>query len=414
MNAAVVALAAAALWSPGFGLDAQGVPIIRIGLATGLDEAEITLPDRTCVATASGGPAKLRSLIGVEKSPPDEAHVEAALAGWRVRGHADARPVERGAVYSFGKGVVDTRVVWIGISEGEGPSLRLVEAPPAGVVSLTCAAQPAQAFRLSGASFRGVAYPGALVVALDAAGKLVMNEVDAETALEAVVPAETFPSAPAAALQAQAVAARNQLLARLGNRHTADPFHLCAQTHCQVYSPSKRAASTSAAVAATRGQVVSRGGALVDAVYSASCGGFPASPTEVFSSAPGVAGGAGPDLTAPPRPWCGQTRFGKDRYRWHQAIPAVRVLERGPSGRVVAAALSDGRIVRGQLPIRRALGDLPSALFLVRDGHAHGGGYGHGAGMCQVGAIAQAEAGRDHGAILRSYYGDDSEIRQLW
>jgi stage II sporulation protein D len=47
----------------------------------------------------------------------------------------------------------------------------------------------------------------------------------------------------------------------------------------------------------------------------------------------------------------------------------------------------------------------------ARDGHgnvteviASGGGNGHGAGMCQVGALAQARAGRPYDEILRSYY----------
>jgi len=35
---------------------------------------------------------------------------------------------------------------------------------------------------------------------------------------------------------------------------------------------------------------------------------------------------------------------------------------------------------------------------------ASGGGNGHGAGMCQVGALSQARAGRTYDEILRSYY----------
>jgi len=59
-------------------------------------------------------------------------------------------------------------------------------------------------------------------------------------------------------------------------------------------------------------------------------------------------------------------------------------------------------------------GILRSSLFKVavkKDRHgrvtevlASGGGNGHGAGMCQVGALAQARAGRDYVTILRSYY----------
>jgi stage II sporulation protein D len=59
-------------------------------------------------------------------------------------------------------------------------------------------------------------------------------------------------------------------------------------------------------------------------------------------------------------------------------------------------------------------GILRSSLFKVavtKDRHgnvvevvASGGGNGHGAGMCQVGALAQARAGRTYDEILRTYY----------
>jgi stage II sporulation protein D len=34
----------------------------------------------------------------------------------------------------------------------------------------------------------------------------------------------------------------------------------------------------------------------------------------------------------------------------------------------------------------------------------HGGGYGHGIGMCQWGAIGRARAGQDYRTILTTYY----------
>jgi stage II sporulation protein D len=35
---------------------------------------------------------------------------------------------------------------------------------------------------------------------------------------------------------------------------------------------------------------------------------------------------------------------------------------------------------------------------------ATGGGWGHGIGMCQVGAMGRAEAGQDYRTILEAYY----------
>jgi len=51
---------------------------------------------------------------------------------------------------------------------------------------------------------------------------------------------------------------------------------------------------------------------------------------------------------------------------------------------------------------------LKSTLFEVkREGAAfvfRGAGFGHGVGMCQLGAIGMAEAGKTHDVILGHYY----------
>ena len=64
--------------------------------------------------------------------------------------------------------------------------------------------------------------------------------------------------------------------------------------------------------------------------------------------------------------------------------------------------------VSGELRIRKLLGNLPSAMFVVdrEDGATvlRGGGWGHGAGMCQWGAVGRAEAGQGYREILRAYY----------
>ena len=72
---------------------------------------------------------------------------------------------------------------------------------------------------------------------LDHAGQLLAgNAIDAERMLEGVVPAEIHPSAPPAALRAQAIAARTELLSQLGKRHHGHPFLTCADQRCQVYA----------------------------------------------------------------------------------------------------------------------------------------------------------------------------------
>ncbi len=70
--------------------------------------------------------------------------------------------------------------------------------------------------------------------------------------------------------------------------------------------------------------------------------------------------------------------------------------------------------VHRELPVRRLFGNLNSGLFVLdveRDPKGRltalrftGGGWGHGVGMCQMGAIGRAEHGHDFGRILDHYY----------
>src|SRR6185295_11283512 len=119
-------------------------------------------------------------------------------------------------------------------------------------------------------------YWGAVYVTLDRDGALVVaNAVGEDRLLAGLVPAEMYADAPAAALEAQAIAARTELLQKIGRRNLTDPFLLCSSQQCQVYAGAgKEDARTTRAVEATRGIVLLRdGGGLVDVRYSASCGG---------------------------------------------------------------------------------------------------------------------------------------------
>ena len=97
------------------------------------------------------------------------------------------------------------------------------------------------------------------------------------------------------------------------------------------------------------------------------------------------------------------------------------MLGRGVSGRARAIELEgEARAVEvaGELRIRRLLGNLPSAMFVVDAGAGgalvlRGGGWGHGAGMCQWGAVGRAEAGQGYREILRAYY-SGAEVARVY
>ena len=75
--------------------------------------------------------------------------------------------------------------------------------------------------------------------------------------------------------------------------------------------------------------------------------------------------------------------------------------------------------VRGELVIRRLFGNLSSALFLVEPPEKdhpgewvfRGAGWGHGVGMCQIGAIGRAEHGQTYREILRHYFSGAEIVR---
>lgn len=94
-------------------------------------------------------------------------------------------------------------------------------------------------------------------------------------------------------------------------------------------------------------------------------------------------------------------------------------LERGKSGRIVRLKIvgtERERVIGKEQEIRRTLSEshLKSSAFVVTtqlgaDGipqsfHLSGAGWGHGVGLCQIGAAMMGEKGYDHEAILRHYY----------
>jgi len=300
------------------------------------------------------------------------------------------------------------------------------------------------------------AYRGKLYVALDRNGNMSLgNLADMEDVLAGTVGAEIFSSAPDEALKAQAVAARNHLLVKLGTRHFADPYLLCSTQHCQVYrgkaSENERVRK---AVEETRGLFLFSGDRPANTLYSAVSGGYTENNDNVWPQPPDPELRGLPDwpqadrrfiggineknleqfLTDPPRVYCMMAGYNEERIRWTRIFSATRVndllrrynvgnvLDLKAAGRGVSGRLK-GLVVKGAggevvlhdgLEIRRLFADLPSTLVrinIVRDPQGSpqsfefsGAGWGHGVGMCQTGAIGRALTGQKAADILMHYY----------
>ena len=103
----------------------------------------------------------------------------------------------------------------------------------------------------------------------------IINELNLEDYLKGVVPAEMGPKVfdELEALKAQAVAARTYAVRRL-NEFRTEGFDICPGPACQAYLGfSGEDAMSSRAVTDTAGLVMTYQGQLIDALYTATCGG---------------------------------------------------------------------------------------------------------------------------------------------
>ncbi|MBM3325014.1 MAG: SpoIID/LytB domain-containing protein [Calditrichaeota bacterium] len=302
-----------------------------------------------------------------------------------------------------------------------------------------------------------------------------ISEIPIDVYLRGVVPAEMPAGFPMEALKAQAVAARSEVLAKLFTKHLNDPFDVCATEHCQVYAGvTHEDPRTNEAVIETSGEVLMREGALMDAVYCAVCGGHTEDASRVWASPqPGSSKGVwccapkkipAVDLTteegarewilSAPDVYCNvpaevlpvNPDYTRRHFRWEvtynrqelEKIIArntgqdigtlfeILPLERGVSGRLLLIEILGSRKnlkIKKEINIRRALSPtmLESSCFVVdieQDEQGlpaeimlTGAGWGHGAGMCQVGAAHMALQGKTYREILAHYYPGTSVVR---
>jgi len=290
----------------------------------------------------------------------------------------------------------------------------------------------------------------------DRPGLKVVNVVDLESYTHGVLSAEMPIGSPMEALRAQAVIARTHALyMRFRPRHAADGYHLCDGQHCQVYQGvASETPRSREVVSGTLGRVVTLHGKLAHVLYSASCGGHTQSSSEVkgWGDAPHFTGTPDSDTSQPPpsSPWglrqwlrgspgayCATAAVQASHFRWTRVVPAEEIgdrvnrrlgigrlvgivpLRRSASGHlnsVLVRGSLGSRVIDSEMGIRSLLGvgSQRSSLFVVdaeNDSQGnpkafvfYGGGWGHGVGLCQSGAIGRAERGQSYAEILRAYF----------
>ena len=300
---------------------------------------------------------------------------------------------------------------------------------------------------------RGQPYRGELRIQNAPGGGLtVVNRLDMETYLQGVVPREIgrFDLDIYEAIKAQAVAARTYAYTYLGRR-AEHGFDVYATVEDQVYGGAGAENETvNRAVRETSGEILAYNGRPITAYYHSTCAGHTAAIDEVWPNPPVPylvavrdvdASGQAYDRVSSRFTWTerwthdelvgilNRTMADSLRGRRITRIQEMRVEARTPSGRVRALRLETdaGRFTLGRDRVRWILtpnrgGLLNSSKFdvaLTRSGGrvteivATGGGWGHGIGMCQVGAMGRARTGQDYRTILRTYY-PGTEIQRLY
>lgn len=121
-------------------------------------------------------------------------------------------------------------------------------------------------------AWNGSNYYGQITFSKSAKGFSVGNKLDIEHYLCGVLRAEMSPLWHVEALKAQAVIARTYAIK---NKGTHGEFDLCASTHCQDYKGiSAENQTITAAVAATKGQVLNHNASLASVYYHSDSGGM--------------------------------------------------------------------------------------------------------------------------------------------
>jgi len=251
-------------------------------------------------------------------------------------------------------------------------------------------------------------------------GTVRVETIGLDDYIAQVLAGEGQPRAGDAAQQALAITARTFALANR-NRHKSEGYDLCDTTHCQVVRPAT--AITRRAADATSGRILLHQGQPAFVFYSAWCGGKSELASQVWPGAidysyePALHDEACEDEPA----WVSEVRVEDIERALRTAglrgsrLRNLRVLSRNTSGRVTTL------LVEGFTPseingneFRMAVGRVAgwqsvksTAFEIDRTGSGYrfkGRGYGHGVGLCVIGAGRRASNGATAEDILKFYF----------
>jgi len=310
-------------------------------------------------------------------------------------------------------------------------ALKVLAAVAACAIVVACAARLRPGAPVAG---NGV-LPKSVRVQVREGGRLVVRSVPLEdyvagAAIAEFDPANGNPDGVERMFEVQSIVARTYAAMHLG-RHAAEGFDLCSSTHCQLFDParlvrSRWSSAVMMAVSRTRGELLFFHDAPARVFFHADCGGRTSSAADVWGGAPvaylhgvrdeGAARRAHADWHyATTREELRDALNGDARTRVGPSLDRIEVSARDGAGRATEITLRGTRTVTvaGDLfrdVLSRSLGakSIRSTLLTIRrrgdDFSFAGRGFGHGVGLCQVGALARVTAGASPTAVLEFYF----------
>jgi len=276
--------------------------------------------------------------------------------------------------------------------------------------------------------------------------QVAINTIELEDYICSVISSEMNANSPMELLKAHAVISRSWAI-RAMQKPNHEGFDVCADDHCQRYEGLRRMSERAVeAVRATAGQVLMYGDEICDCRYYKCCGGR----TEIWRT-------CWEDIDVPyiqsvQCDWCKSPspkvlrlvlndydQETKDFHDWQVNYTAEELseiirtksgidfgeiidlipLKRGASGRIYELKIVGTKhteIIGKELKIRLWLSRtcLYSSWFEVEKSYnsqlstftfqLSGHGWGHGAGLCQIGAAVMASEGKTYEEILKYYY----------
>ena len=300
----------------------------------------------------------------------------------------------------------------------------------------------------------GISFGKKFYLAKDSYGTwTLIQKIKFDDYLKGVLPHEIGSNSPLEALKAQAVIARTWALYN-SDRFKIDQYHLCITTQCQVYKPPLiEYKNVHKAIEDTSNLIITYKKKPINSFYHGSNGGISASASESWQIKDyrylnSMIDGSNALKKAFRLPiksgdelnkfleFADEKVYGRKHslFRWEKILSNetiqnnllnnqlikeksdlvdLNIIDRGFSGRVIKLEIKlknlKKPIVLVKDDIRRILSFLPSNLFTINKLNDNlwlfkGGGFGHGVGLSQSGAIEMAELGFTYEQILNHYY----------